>query len=365
MNVCIIGDGLTSLSLAKNLINKKINVHIYNEKKTKNLLLNRTIGISKNNLDFFKKEILKLPRKNIWEINKIEIYSEKLKNDKILNFENDNNNLFYMIKNDQLCKLLHNKLLKSKLFRKTIINQNDFYYKLLKEKKYDLIINCNANNFLSSKYFYKKIDKDYHNLAFTTILEHDKTKNNTAIQIFTKFGPIAFLPISNTKTSVVCSLETKNKKFKPNDVLDLINKNNPKFKIKKILEPTSFKLKSSNLRSYYYKNILAFGDLIHRVHPLAGQGFNMTIRDIKILSDIVQSKINLGLQLDSVTLEEFERNTKNKNFIFSNGIDFIYEIFNFDKNIQDKNLTKVIKFLGKNKGLMNSIIRLADRGFNI
>ena len=136
-------------------------------------------------------------------------------------------------------------------------------------------------------------------------------------------------------------------------------------KIKKILEPTSFKLKSSNLRSYYYKNILAFGDLIHRVHPLAGQGFNMTIRDIKILSDIVQSKINLGLQLDSVTLEEFERNTKNKNFIFSNGIDFIYEIFNFDKNIQDKNLTKVIKFLGKNKGLTNSIIRFADRGFNI
>ena len=105
--------------------------------------------------------------------------------------------------------------------------------------------------------------------------------------------------------------------------------------------------------------------MIHRIHPLAGQGFNMTIRDIKILSDIVQSKINLGLQLDSVILEEFERNTKNKNFIFSNGIDFIYEIFNFDKNIQDKNLTKVIKFLGKNKGLMNSIIRLADRGFNI
>ena len=31
MNICIIGDGLTGLSLAKNLINKKINVHIYCE----------------------------------------------------------------------------------------------------------------------------------------------------------------------------------------------------------------------------------------------------------------------------------------------------------------------------------------------
>ena len=36
MNICIIGDGLTSLSLAKNLINKKINVHIYQKNKIKN-----------------------------------------------------------------------------------------------------------------------------------------------------------------------------------------------------------------------------------------------------------------------------------------------------------------------------------------
>ena len=33
MNVCIVGDGLTSLSLAKILIEKKINVHIYQQKK--------------------------------------------------------------------------------------------------------------------------------------------------------------------------------------------------------------------------------------------------------------------------------------------------------------------------------------------
>jgi hypothetical protein len=33
MNICIIGDGLTSLSLANNLINKKINVHNFYIKK--------------------------------------------------------------------------------------------------------------------------------------------------------------------------------------------------------------------------------------------------------------------------------------------------------------------------------------------
>ena len=132
MNICIIGDGITSLSLAKNLINKKINVHIYHKKKIVNLLSSRTIGISTNNLKFFKKEIQELPKRNTWEIKKIEIYSEKLINNKILNFENNKNNLFYMIKNDELYNLLKNKLLKNKLFKKKIIKKKNFYEKLLK-----------------------------------------------------------------------------------------------------------------------------------------------------------------------------------------------------------------------------------------
>ena len=53
MNVCIIGEGLTSLALAKNLINKKINVHIYYKNKIQKKISSRTIGISKNNLEFF------------------------------------------------------------------------------------------------------------------------------------------------------------------------------------------------------------------------------------------------------------------------------------------------------------------------
>ena len=74
---------------------------------------------------------------------------------------------------------------------------------------------------------------------------------------------------------------------------------------------SSFKLKSSNLRNYYYKNILAFGDLLHKIHPLAGQGFNMTIRDIKILSKIIQNKIDLGIQLDSFVFSKSSKKKQN------------------------------------------------------
>ena len=94
MNVCIIGDGLTSLSLAKNLINKKINVHIYQNKVKKNFFSSRTIGISRDNLKFFKKNIIELPGKITWKIKKIEIYSTKSTENKILNFENKKKDLF-------------------------------------------------------------------------------------------------------------------------------------------------------------------------------------------------------------------------------------------------------------------------------
>ena len=210
----------------------------------------------------------------------------------------------------------------------------------------------------------KKISKNYYNLAYTTILKHKKIENNTATQIFTQQGPIAFLPISNIETSVVYSIDIKNKKFNNSDVIDLINKNNPKYKINKIDKLNSFELISSNLRNYHHKNILAFGDILHRVHPLAGQGFNMTIRDLRILIEIIEDKIELGIQLDSSILDKFEKKTKDKNFIFSKAIDLIYESFNLDKKIQNKSFSRILKSIGKNKNLNNYFIKLADTGIN-
>ena len=364
MNICIIGGGLTSLSLAKNLINKKINIHFYHKNKIKSLSSSRTIGISRNNLEFFTKEIYDISKKIFWEIKKIEIYSEKLQKENLLEFENNEESLFYMVKNDDLYESLLKKISKNRFFKKKIIKQNSFYTDLIKKNKYDLIINCDSNNFLSKKYFTKRINKDYDNLAYTTILKHKEIKNNVATQIFTKNGPIAFLPISNSETSIVCSLDIKNKKYNNNEVLDLINENNPKYQIQKILELSCFKLSSSNLRNYHYKNILAFGDLLHRIHPLAGQGFNMCIRDIKILSRIIQNKIDVGMELDSSILNDFEKQTKTTNFIYSNSVDFIYETFNFDKKNKSNSFNKILKIIGKNKNLTNYLIKLADRGLD-
>ena len=158
MNVCIIGGGLTALSLAKSLINKKINVHYYHKNRNSNFSSNRTVGISKSNFEFFKERIFQISKNNYWKINKIEIYTDKIDSENLLKFENDKNDLFYIIKNNELLKSLKSNLIKSKFFKKTILKK-DINEEFLNKKEYDLIINCDANNFLAKNISQKKLVK--------------------------------------------------------------------------------------------------------------------------------------------------------------------------------------------------------------
>ena len=349
MNVCILGDGLTSLSLAKALVNLEINVDVISYKKNNKLDKTRTIGLSRSNIDFFNKNIINID-KLLWKIKKITIFNDNSKNDELINFDNNKKYLFATIKNKEFYNLLYSNLIKSKTFN---------FKKKLILSKYDLIINCDPKNIITKKFFFKNIKKDYKSFAYTTIIEHKKLiDNDTAIQIFTKKGPLAFLPLSNTKTSIVYSYKGK----EMNKIFELINFYNKKYSIKKFNEYRTFELRSSNLRNYYYRNILAFGDLLHRIHPLAGQGFNMSVRDIKELLEIVRFKINHGLSLDSSVCMDFEKNTKHKNYIFSNSVDFLYEFFNFERKIKSNILSKTIKFLGKQKSTNKIFTELADNG---
>ena len=132
-----------------------------------------------------------------------------------------------------------------------------------------------------------------------------------------------------------------------------------------IFSSEKFKLKSSILKNYYYKKILCFGDNLHKIHPLAGQGFNMTIRDIKLLLNLIDFRINLGLPLEKSILTEFQNKTKHYNFLFSISNDFINEFFKFDNNYKNNYLNYLLKFFSKNEIFNKFAHRYADRGLFI
>ena len=119
-------------------------------------------------------------------------------------------------------------------------------------KNYNLIFNCDNSNLIAKKYFFKQTRKNYDSSAYISIIKHLKTKNKKAIQIFTKNGPLAFLPLSETETSIVYSV----KGIEKINLEYFVKKYNIKYKIKKISNYSKFKLNSSNLRTYYKNNIL-------------------------------------------------------------------------------------------------------------
>ena len=69
MTVCILGNSLTALTLAKALVNYEIDVDVIFNKKNYKINNTRTIGISKNNVDFFNSNIINI-EKIIWNIKK-------------------------------------------------------------------------------------------------------------------------------------------------------------------------------------------------------------------------------------------------------------------------------------------------------
>ena len=190
-----------------------------------------------------------------------------------------------------------------------------------------------------------------------------KKNNNIASQIFTKYGPLAFLPISNNQTSIVFSCSGRLRSTE--EILKLFNYYNSFYEILKTGKIEKFNLNFFVTRNYIFKNILAFGDLIHRIHPLAGQGFNMTIRDIKSLSNIIDKKINLGLPVDISVADEFQQSTKHLNYLYGKAIDGIYEFFKIDNQFNNSLSKPIFKILNKNSSFKKYSSILSEYGFNL
>ena len=90
----------------------------------------------------------------------------------------------------------------------------------------------------------------------------------------------------------------------------------------------------------------------------------MTIRDIKIISKIVDNKILLGLPIDITVGDEFQNSTRHLNYLYGKAIDGIYEFFKLDNKIkiQFQNLSRILNKKSVFKEYSNI---LSDKGLNL
>ena len=375
--ICIIGGSLTGLVTAISLSKLNCTIDLITGDLDQNLKTNRTIAISENNLDFLNKlNISKLLKREMWNCSIIKLYTE-IKNEKFseifeLNNENKKEKILYMVENSKIMKLMLSKIKQIKSI--SIKNQEKIYSistsGLLKSVKfnnnvfkYNLVIICTGykSSLIKSIFNDKMMEKSYKESAVTAILNHSSFNNNIARQIFLKNEIFALLPISNTKTSIVWSVKhdmlKKNNLFFKNKII-LYTKNY----LKNVKFTTNIEYKDLNFlirNKYYLDRILLFGDALHMVHPFAGQGFNMTLRDLASLEKILTQKINLGLDIGSSDiLSEFSSEIKPRNFAFSIGIDFLKNSFSYKKLRND-----ILKILNKSNIAKDILFNIANKGF--
>jgi len=359
--ICIIGDGLTGLTTAAILSKQNLSIDLCSgSKKKSNNLDSRTTAISESNLQYIK-NILSLSKHSFfWSCKKINLFFEdKEKIINFLNFDEKNKNFMHIFQNKDFKKKLNQIILQKsniKLIKKDIkeINSEGSFLKLENKKiLYDLIILCIG----SSSKLYSKIEngrsiiKNYEEIAVTGTVKH-KAKIENARQYFLKEGPLAILPFQKKSFSIVWSInkiyfeDNKHnlKKILMSKLITLLDTK----KIQTIDNIKSFPINLNLKTKYYKKNILILGDGLHSVHPLAGQGFNLVLRDIKKLSELMLMTSKLGLLFkDSLLLKNFYNSRKGENNLFGLGINLanlFFKDYKFFSTFRKEILSNVKNF---------------------
>ncbi len=384
--ICIIGSGLTALTIAYLLSKFKLQIDIVEQVSNKKKINPTKLALSQNSLNQLCSFGLKNIKKKSNIVNKIYLHdsysSISLKNDlefsaskeEALAYIIDSNSLFLDI--SKKVKFLKN----INILRKEIlsIKENNFFnevtFKNLNKENYNLIIFASMNNLsLLSKFKLRKVvDKSYNENAYVFNLFHKKIENKSARQFFLKDGPLAFLPVSNSETSVIWSIKKNsiNEKI-VNNKEDLSQFFNVHFKelfkeIISISKTEKYNLNYSFNKLIDSKRALLFGDIANKIHPIAGQGLNMTLRNIFSLIKVIKRSENIGFEIvNDIFIKKYLNEVNSNNFIFSSLIDGVRGIFDI-KNTAYANLRKnVLINLNRNTFIKKNLIDVANKGLFI
>ncbi|MDC0432667.1 UbiH/UbiF/VisC/COQ6 family ubiquinone biosynthesis hydroxylase [bacterium] len=167
----------------------------------------------------------------------------------------------------------------------------------------------------------KSTNIDYNQSSIVFTVGHEKPHRGTAYEQFTTGGPIASLPMRGNKSSVVWSEDTEvigslmqldDKDFaaaasyRLNDCLG---------KMTIIGQRKVFPLKLNYADTIIANRFAMVGDAAHGLHPIAGQGFNLGLRDIANLTEEISNARRLGLDIGSFeTLRSYQAARRFDNF---------------------------------------------------
>ena len=339
----VVGAGLIGSLAALALVQKKYKVLVI-DKKNHIAKDNRTLAVNANSIDFLKQlGIWRGIKSKPQPINKI-VIKDNINTNPII-FENDEEPMGNVILNKEMHKVARQKIENLKILKidfnldinelvpnKTLfINKNNYLFKK--------VIICIGKNIVNDVN-HKSIVFDQQHQSYVGFFKHNKNHCNIAYEFFTNDGPLAILPApadNNKKSTYIYSSKKKINKFQ---IQKIINQKILKSHGKLIFDKTlsKFPIKPHLIKKN--ENFIYIGDSLKSIHPVAGQGWNLGVKDIQTLCKL---------------LDQYSLDTKNFNSTY------------YSRRIIDSiiylSFTTVLNSLYETKSSINTnIIKIGFRG---
>lgn len=178
-----------------------------------------------------------------------------------------------------------------------------------------LIVGCDGKfSGLRAQAGVRTTDYAYNQKAVVLTVEHEHPHEGVAYECFMPTGPFAILPLPNNRSSLVwCERPKAADALKDMDDEGFQEALDARFGdflgwVKPVSPRWTYPLALKFAERFTDDRLALVGDAARGIHPIAGQGFNLGVRDAAVLADVLVDAKRAGLDLGApATLQRYER----------------------------------------------------------
>ncbi|WP_102225524.1 FAD-dependent monooxygenase [Acidimangrovimonas sediminis] len=216
----------------------------------------------------------------------------------------------------------------------------------------------------------------YGQTALVCAIEHDLPHHGIAQQFFMPSGPLAMLPLPGNRTAIVWSERDETAKaiqsLDDTAYLEALRLRVGDYLggIRLVGKRYTYPLSLTLANSYVAPRLALVGDAAHGVHPIAGQGLNLGLRDVGALAEVLVEAQRRGEDIGALdVLERYQRWRRFDSTLLALGMDTVNRVFSNDnpllRGVRDLGLGAVSalpglrrRFIREAAGLSGEVPRL-------
>ena len=217
---------------------------------------------------------------------------------------------------------------------------------------------------------------DYDQSGIVVTVGHERDHHGRAEEHFLPAGPFAILPLTGKRSSLVW---TENRaeaaRITALGEAEFHDELEKRFglhlgEVKALDKPRAFPLGYFVARSFIAERLALVGDAAHVIHPIAGQGLNMGLKDVAALAEVVVDAARLGIDPGQAdVLDRYQRwrrfdtmamglATNSLNFLFSNKSTLLRTVRDIGLGLVDRAPPLKSLFIRQAAGLSGEVPRL-------